>query len=78
MLVAGNVIIGQKDEGGSKSVDPVSAPPALTPSSPESVAEDGQGTYHRIPGVDEPVFIPKDEKDDEDADVLDLDAEATS
>lgn len=66
MLVAGNVIIGHKDEGSKGAEDDGSIP-----SSREPGAEDGQGTYHRIPGVDEPVFIPRDEKDD-DEDVLDL------
>lgn len=69
MLVAGNVIIGRKDEGSKSTEDDDSIP-----SSRESDAEDGQGTYHRIPGVDEPVFIPRDEKDDEE-DILDLQVE---
>ncbi|KAM7200066.1 hypothetical protein V8F20_005487 [Naviculisporaceae sp. PSN 640] len=77
MLVAGNVIIGQKDEGGSKSGEsmPESSSP---PTSPESTAEDGQGTYHRIPGVEEPVFIPRDHEKDENEDVLDINVEGSS
>lgn len=71
MLVAGNVIIGQKDEGGSKTVDSTSQSPS-PPTSPGSSAEDDGGTYHRIPGVEEPVFIPRDHEKDEDEDVLDL------
>ncbi|KAM7217067.1 hypothetical protein V8F06_007582 [Rhypophila decipiens] len=69
MLVAGNVIIGQKDEGSkdSSSIESTSSP---RPTSLEFNAEDAQGTYHSIPGVEQPVFIPRDEKDDND--VLDL------
>lgn len=68
MLVAGNVIIGRKDEGSKGTEDDSIS------SFREPDAEDGQGTYHRIPGVDEPVFIPRDEKDD-DEDVFDLGVE---
>lgn len=71
MLVAGNVIIGRKDEGLKGIQDGGGSPPSSA-----SDAEGDRGTYHRIPGVDEPVFIPREEKDGE-GDILDLEAEGT-
>jgi multidrug transporter EmrE-like cation transporter len=71
MLVAGNVIIGRKDEGVKGEDDNVS-------SSSASLAEDGAGTYQAT--IPQPDGLLPEEKDDEeeDADILDLDVDEQS
>ncbi|KAK3318676.1 hypothetical protein B0H66DRAFT_516997 [Apodospora peruviana] len=72
MLIAGNLIIGRKDEGSSQSGKGVDNSNAASPVETR-VADDNVGTYHQVPGSEEPVFIPREEKDeDDDDDVLDL------
>ncbi|KAK0629687.1 hypothetical protein B0T17DRAFT_526165 [Bombardia bombarda] len=70
MLVAGNVIIGRKDEG--TVVDAAAAAAVIPPASAASLAEDGLGSFQPIPMDDGPArtSLPIEGKND---DVLDLD-----
>lgn len=69
MLVAGNVIIGQKDE--STTEDGLSAP--ADDSLSLSDAEDGQGTYRDMPSGDEAQLRTSAERAKEvDEDILEL------
>lgn len=61
MLIAGNVIIGRKEEGDKQTDD------ADGTSSIASLIEDGQGTYRRVPLYDGTGAVTK-----EDEDILDL------
>src|SRR4051812_36694045 len=62
MLVAGNVITGRKDEGGTQGV--------TDEAGEESLAEGGQGGYFPVPHVDAAAVSTK-----EDDDILDLELE---
>jgi len=61
MLVAGNVVIGRKEEGDKQADNPDDT------SSIASLIEDGQGTYQQVPQYDGAAIVIK-----EDEDVLDL------
>ncbi|KAK3323644.1 hypothetical protein B0T19DRAFT_426612 [Cercophora scortea] len=74
LLVAGNVIIGSKDEGSTSGVDDGSEVPSAT-----VLAEAGLGAYEPIVQLDGQVLSEdankEDEDEDEDRDVLDLRSE---
>ena len=86
MLVAGNVIIGRKDEGGGAKGEGERDDDAASVTSAISLAEDGLGDHdlHRHPDYDEDVpqlgevFPPPEKEDSGDEDLLDLGAESTT
>ena len=77
MLVAGNVIIGRKDEGKAEEAEDVKnvdETAVLLPSGGESVGTAASGSREQAGGVDEEEM--KDEDEDEDAPELRRGAES--
>ena len=77
MLVAGNVIIGRKDEGGSATApaggNDVGNDEVVDIDASSLAAEDGRGPYRDHPGPARGVRGPVPFKDEEDEDLLDID-----
>lgn len=71
MLVAGNVIIGQKDES-AKTESPVDDDASLASLPHASPTDNGLGSYRDTPEANEPASEGPEKKDGEDEDILDL------
>jgi hypothetical protein len=71
MLVAGNVIIGQKDES-VKNETPLDDAASLASLPHESPMDNGLGSYRDAPEANERPAVAPEKKDGEDEDILDL------
>jgi hypothetical protein len=71
MLVAGNVIIGQKDESANVET-PLDDDASLASLPHASPTDNGLGSYRDVPETNERAAVAPEKKDGADEDVLDL------